>query len=209
MIRLHFIRHGESEGNIRPQQRFLGRHDPPLTARGETQAQRLGKRFAGMWPAAVFSSSLQRAWRTAELLIAGAGELPLPQMVPELVERSYGTWDGKLLSEIQAAHPEDFQDFQTYRVLPPHGESLAELQERVELCLKRLRASLSDGATALVVTHEGVLRALLGGVLGLYGHRSGWHERFQFWHGSLTTVEWHEDHWTLIRVNETGHLDEW
>lgn len=202
MITLHFVRHGESTGNVGPE-RFCGRVDPELTTRGWEQALRLGKRFQGVNLAASYTSPSERARKTVEIM---GLTVPMSQ-VAELVERSYGNWDGRILAEIQQLYPEDFDDFEQYRVLPKGAEDLRELEDRVKLCSERLRALLEPGSQALVMTHKGVIQALIGGVLGLDRNDQIWHHKFQVDHGSITTIEWH-DHAgpRVVCFNETGHL---
>ncbi len=54
------------------------------------------------------------------------------------------------------------------------GESWLDLGQRVDAALGRLRASLEPGQRALVVTHGGVIRTVLGGLLGFRrGSRRG------------------------------------
>lgn len=45
-VRLYFIRHGQSENNQARVEGRLGTFDPPLTAVGEKQAERVGERLA-------------------------------------------------------------------------------------------------------------------------------------------------------------------
>jgi len=69
------VRHGETEWSLSGQ--HTGVTDVPLTAQGEGEARALGARLSGLTFDAVFTSPLQRAWRTAE--IAG---FPNPTLTP-------------------------------------------------------------------------------------------------------------------------------
>jgi probable phosphoglycerate mutase len=62
---LLLIRHAE--------QATMQRRDPPLSQRGERQAERLAERLAALPLTAVVSSHLARARRTAEVVAAKAG----------------------------------------------------------------------------------------------------------------------------------------
>src|SRR5580658_536224 len=68
---IYLARHGETAWSLSGQ--HTGLTDLPLTARGEENAQRLGKRLAGLTFSKVFTSPLQRARRTCEL--AGFGKV--------------------------------------------------------------------------------------------------------------------------------------
>jgi broad specificity phosphatase PhoE len=81
-MRLHLVRHGETDHNVarRIQGPLL---DDPLNARGAQQAEALARRFAaerekGLRLAAVYSSPLKRAWMTAEAVARAAGAPPCP-----------------------------------------------------------------------------------------------------------------------------------
>src|SRR5712664_1406245 len=96
---VYLARHGETAWTISHQ--HTGLTDLPLTPNGETQARRLGARLEGRKLAAVFTSRLQRAVRTAEL--AGFGRVA--QVDPDLVEWNYGAHEGRTTAEILAARP--------------------------------------------------------------------------------------------------------
>ncbi|MBI3967521.1 MAG: histidine phosphatase family protein [Chloroflexi bacterium] len=72
MGRIFLVRHAESESNV---QRFFSCRPPgaPLTERGRIQARSLGRRFADMRLARVYSSPLRRARETAATIAATTG----------------------------------------------------------------------------------------------------------------------------------------
>src|SRR6266581_9279076 len=67
---VYLARHGETAWTLSGQ--HTGLTDLPLTERGERNARRLGERLKGLEFARVFTSPLQRAFRTCEL--AGFGQ---------------------------------------------------------------------------------------------------------------------------------------
>ncbi len=73
---LTFLRHGQSEGNVR--RLFQGQNDYPLTALGRAQAQALAERWQTEERAFdhVIASPLSRAYETAKI-VAQALNLPL------------------------------------------------------------------------------------------------------------------------------------
>src|SRR5207247_3048500 len=85
---LYLARHGETDWSLTGQ--HTGLTDLPLTERGERNAQRLGKRLAGVAFAKVFTSPLKRASRTCEL----AGFSTKAEADPDLVEWNYGDYEG-------------------------------------------------------------------------------------------------------------------
>src|SRR5262245_41213170 len=103
--RLWLVRHGETEGQSSV--RFHGSNDVPLSDVGRAQVRALGPLFAGIAPAAVVHSTLQRAAESARLL-AHAGGWPehLLRADARLQEISFGDCEGMTAEEIAAAFPE-------------------------------------------------------------------------------------------------------
>src|SRR5260370_2319040 len=65
-LRLHLIRHGEVERAAAG--KLLGRTDTPLSERGLEQSRQLAEKLAAAHLSAIYSSDLQRARMTAEII---------------------------------------------------------------------------------------------------------------------------------------------
>jgi len=126
---LYVARHGETAWSLSGQ--HTGLTDLPLTPNGERNARRLGERLKGMTFARVFTSPLQRAARTCELAGFGA----VAETDPDLVEWNYGQYEGRCSAEIFAERP----DWQLFRDGCPGGESPAQVGERADRVVKRVR----------------------------------------------------------------------
>jgi probable phosphoglycerate mutase len=126
---VYLARHGETAWSLSGQ--HTGRTDLPLTPNGERNARRLGERLKGLTFATVSTSPLQRASRTCAL--AGFGDVA--QTDPDLVEWDYGRYEGLRLAEILAQRP----DWQLFRDGCPGGESLAQVAERADRVVRRIR----------------------------------------------------------------------
>jgi broad specificity phosphatase PhoE len=126
---LYVARHGETAWSLSGQ--HTGLTDLPLTPNGERNARRLGERLKGMTFAKVFTSPLRRAVRTCEL--AGFGDVA--ETDPDLVEWNYGQYEGLRSAEILAEHP----DWQLFRDGCPRGESPAQVGERADRVVQRVR----------------------------------------------------------------------
>ena len=155
------VRHGESEWNR--EGRWQGWIDIALTAEGEDQARARGAelRAAGHRFAAVHSSDLVRAARTAALM---AAVLQSPTAIPDdaLRERFGGEWQGKTRDEIIERWPEERAAWQRGELpAPPGGETDSEVLGRVRAALAGIDATAPPGPV-LVVTHHGVVRQLAG-----------------------------------------------
>ena len=163
------LRHGETEWSVSGQ--HTGRTDIPLTAAGEEQARQAGRALAGYEFAAVYTSPLQRARRTAEL--AGFPDAVVDE---NLAEWDYGPVDGRTAKEISAQLGREFLIFSDgVRLLPPdpeHGEGrpgelLEEVYARALAVVARAEETLKEGGDVLVVAHGHLLRVLATAWLGV------------------------------------------
>jgi broad specificity phosphatase PhoE len=149
------VRHGETDDNAAA--RFQGRRDTLLNERGREQSRALAESLRGEGLRALYTSPLRRASATAQIV---GDVLGLTAIVDaRLAEADAGDWSGRLIADVTAAAPEEWQRWRcadpTFRF--PGGESVAEQAARV-------RAALADVARgplpALVVTHGGSIRAV-------------------------------------------------
>lgn len=151
---LYLARHGGTAWSRSGQ--HTGLTDLPLTSAGEEEARRLGKRFAGISFAKVFSSPLERAFHTAEL--AGFGNAA--EKDHDLVEWNYGKYEGRRSVEIHAEAP----DWQLFRDGCPGGEMPADVGARADRVLARVRAVQGD---VLIFSSGHFLRVLTARFLGM------------------------------------------
>ncbi|KAI4723787.1 phosphoglycerate mutase-like protein [Aureobasidium sp. EXF-10728] len=95
-MRLFLIRHGESVDNVAGV--LAGRRDSALTNHGAEQARRLSDYLTDNRPplTRIFSSTLQRAYKTASIVAAKQSTKDLTiSTVPYLIERDFGYYEGK------------------------------------------------------------------------------------------------------------------
>ena len=147
---LILARHGETDWNL--ERRVQGHTDRPLNETGRAQARKLADALADERVDAIYSSDLARAYETA-LEVAARKRLAV-HALPELRERSFGTWEGLTDEEVLDRFPEA-------RTGPwGDGETSEELSQRVLAALRKIAVDHPDGSV-LVVTHGGPLRAVL------------------------------------------------
>jgi broad specificity phosphatase PhoE len=151
---VYLARHGETAWSLSGQ--HTGLTDLPLTEHGEQNARSLGQRLKGMVFAVVFTSPLQRASRTCEL--AGFGDRA--EVDRDLVEWNYGQYEGRRTAEIHQERP----DWQLFRDGCPGGESPAQVGERADRVIERVRAIEGD---VLLFSSGHFLRVLAARWLGL------------------------------------------
>lgn len=164
MTELVLVRHGETEWHA--DNRYAGRTDVALTARGLDQAGELAAWAAGAGLDAVACSPLSRARRTAEPAAAAAG---LDVTVDDrLVEVDFGAGDGLTRAEMEQRFPDGLAAFLAAPASCPlpGGERGADAVARARPALDERCAARPQGRV-LVVGHQTLLRLLLCDVVGL------------------------------------------
>lgn len=137
--------------------RYYGATDVPLSDLGRAQAREARNRIPGETFETVWTSSLRRAWESAQIIAPGHSV----RIESDFREIHFGRWEGLTRDEIEATDPALFADWQAKK--PgfefPEGETRAHFRRRIERGLGHLRASQT--ASVLVVVHKGVVRTLL------------------------------------------------
>ncbi|KAF2760571.1 phosphoglycerate mutase-like protein [Pseudovirgaria hyperparasitica] len=124
-MRLFLIRHGETVDNIA--QLYAGSRDSELTNHGVSQATRLGQHFrsTGVKFTHIFSSQLQRAYKTADI-VRQAQSGPLVLQSPLIAEQDFGSSEGKSWASRASIDP----DMNDQPVIP--SESRESMESRVD-----------------------------------------------------------------------------
>jgi len=166
-MRILFVRHGESQANV--DQVFSNRGwQHPLTANGRQQAHLLAETLAAQSATAIYTSPLQRAVETAQIL---AERLNLPfEIEPALIEYDVGIHEGHRYDEQGAA--DCYQNIArqwadgNLDARMPQGESCREIHARFRPFIQRLidRFAATDSAI-LLVGHGGTYRHALPAIL--------------------------------------------
>jgi 2,3-bisphosphoglycerate-dependent phosphoglycerate mutase len=125
---LFVFRHAETTDNSN--HIFSGWRDPDLTSKGLLQAEEVAKQLKQEKIDYAFTSHLLRARRTLEIVLQP--HLNVPFFIDDrLIERCYGTLQGKSKIDIAAERPEWFaQVHRSYNFPPPEGESLKMVESR-------------------------------------------------------------------------------
>ena len=162
------IRHGETAWNA--DRRLQGHLDIGLNERGLAQARALATALATTPFDAVLASDLQRAWQTAEALASGRGLTVLQDAA--LRERGYGSFEGLLYADIEAAYPVEYAAWQardTDAVMPAGtrvAESFRQFYQRAVAAIMAAAARHPGGSIA-IVAHGGVLECAYRAARGL------------------------------------------
>lgn len=165
---LVLLRHGQSRWNL--ENRFTGFQDVDITEEGEKEAVTAGQKIAaaGIEFDRVFTSTLLRANRTAEIALKEAGqEHLLGGMVrhDDLRERDYGDLTGQNKDEARAEFGAEQVHIwrRSYDVPPPGGECLKDVVEkRVRPYYEQnIKPLIEEGENVLIAAHGNSLRAML------------------------------------------------
>ena len=204
MKRCYLVRHAQTAWN--DENRIQGHSDLPLSLLGCQQAERLAACFAARHLRGIFSSALQRSRQTAQMIAAGNGHGISPVIEPELAEMHLGSWEGLTPEEVDAR----FQGaYQQWRVRPssvviPQAEPLAAFRQRVRRALEKILSSVGEGEY-VVVSHGGVIAALLADVLG--ADYDAVIRRLRLDNAGITALEFGTGLPHVLWINSTLHLE--
>jgi 2,3-bisphosphoglycerate-dependent phosphoglycerate mutase len=162
---LVLVRHGQSEWNLR--NLFTGWKDVDLTEQGVAEARAAGRKLKarGIRFDVAFTSSLKRAQRTLDLMLAEMGQTGIPILRdPALNERDYGDLVGLNKDDARRKWGEEqvHQWRRSYDVAPPGGESLKDTVARaLPYFVQEILPRVLRGERTLVAAHGNSLRALV------------------------------------------------
>lgn len=190
-----FLRHGQTAHTVERRFSGPGGDDPGLDESGRVQALRAAEALRRDGEVdAVVTSPLRRARETAEVVGESLG---LPVKVDDgFRECAFGDWDGLTLAEVEQRWPDALDAWlASLEARPPGGESIAEVQVRVEASLL---ATLSayEGHTVVVVSHVNPIKLAVRYCLGAPLDSVN---RMQLAAGSLTTLSFYESGATSLR----------
>jgi broad specificity phosphatase PhoE len=187
-VNLTLVRHGEP---VRGEP-----DDPGLSAEGADQARRAAEFLSVERYDALYVSPLRRALQTAEPIAAALG-------LHSVVEEGLAEFDRGM----PYTHFEDLVDARDPRVeaffrgdLSGWGADAEAFKSTVGTTIDAI-ARRHDGERVVLVSHGGVANVFFGRVLGL--SRLTFHAPA---YGSVSRARSEGGRYTLVSVNETGHL---
>jgi alpha-ribazole phosphatase len=183
-------------------ERCIGQTDVELSPDGRRALLSLAETACREEPDRILSSDLRRCRLLGEA-IATRLELRL-ELDPIWREISFGRWENRTWSEIEAEEPQALSEWMTdyERVAPPGGESFQQLQARVISAISTRLATAPElvpiGRT-LVVTHAGVIRAAISAFSNLSLRRAF---EYAIPYGGQTSFHWNGIYWSMLDVTE-------
>ena len=195
------LRHGETEWNR--DGLYQGHLDSPLTSAGLAQSRALAERLKRHHINALYSSDLGRAAATAQIIAGQTGhEIRLDQ---RLREQNLGIFQGLTKLQVEQKFPAEYQLYKSRDpdYVVPQGESIRQRFDSVVSCFNELAIRHPDEQIA-VISHAGVISALLQHVLGL-SLRS--RRRFARLNASWNAFVCQEGKWLLRTWGDVSHLE--
>lgn len=197
-MRLILIRHGRQSSP-------LCNVDVDLSEVGRQQAKLLASKLKELNPDRIYTSSLLRAKQTAGILF---GEDAAFLERPELNEMDFGSMTGGADADNLVLYRSYYEakkkKIANLRI--PGGECPTEVFDRAACVVKEAIASGAE--TVVFVTHGGVIRALVAGLLGL-GAEQMLLVADGLEHTSVTELKYAKaaERFSLERLNDASHLE--
>lgn len=198
MSKFFLIRHGETQHNV--EEGVTGQTDIPLNRNGKSQAEKLADRLEKEDFDLAYSSDLERTYETTRIVAERQG-LEIKSF-REFREMDFGVFEGKHKSEFRKAV--DNSDVDNHFFTPEGGESSYEAGERFLNKLEEIK-DLHENQKILVGGHSVVMKSVLMNILALTGE---YYRKLNLGNTSITELKYDQDlGWTIIRVNDTAHLE--
>jgi probable phosphoglycerate mutase len=160
-----FLRHGQAKNNI---ERILTGRTPgvPLTEKGIDQAEKAAKFLEHMNISAIYSSPIERARHTAEIV---GKHNSLDVIIDDrLIELDMGKFTGVPYDEIFTSHGNVFMKFYNGELEIAHNgvETFSEVKKRVLGIVDHVIENHPD-QNVVLVTHMDPIKAMLSTVVDL------------------------------------------
>ncbi len=190
------IRHGLAE--YKPGRLYGWTPGVHLSAQGRDEAKRLSERLEPVKLNALYCSPLERCCETADAILAGR-KLE-KQIVEDLGEVKYGSWQGKTFKSLVKTPL-----WRTVQLVPsqatfPGGESLLAMQTRGVAAVEAIRAKHKQGTVA-IVSHADMIKALVAHYLGMH---LDLFQRIHVETASVTAIAFMGAFPRLVRLSDTG-----
>jgi 2,3-bisphosphoglycerate-dependent phosphoglycerate mutase len=199
---LLLIRHGQSQPYTGTPFPLTGGHgDPPLSAVGTRQAERVSDRLASAGLDAIYVTTLRRTAQTAAPLAARLGLTA--DVEADLREVNLGEWEAGMYRKMVAEnHPIARRMFAEERWdVIPGAESLVSFDGRVRASIGRLLAAHA-GQRVAAFTHGGVIGQALALATGSRPFAFNGADN-----ASISRVIVTHDRWFVRGYNDTAHLE--
>lgn len=205
MLRLYFLRHGQTAYSETGGYCGTPKDDPGLTPGGIAMAEAFAQTYAKISWTAIYVSPLRRTIETAKSICELTG-IPM-QLKSELQEVTYGEWEGLHPSVVDREFHDDYVRWLTDPAWnsPPGGEKAVDIALRTWKLIHETQNTHPTG-DVLMVSHKATIRIALCVLLGIDVGR--YRDRFDMPVGAVSIVEL-GDRGPFFRViGDRAHLPE-
>ncbi|NTV30428.1 histidine phosphatase family protein [candidate division WWE3 bacterium] len=200
MPHLILIRHGETDKNI--QKHLHSANDQThLNTEGQQQIQKTARRLRMFHLSKIYSSTEQRALESAQLI---SGDLNISVVtLQSLSERNWGVFSDQPWENVKVIL-DPMSIIERYEYVPPGGESWQAFEHRLTTNILEI-VSNANGEDSAIVTHGGVIRALMPVLLHVPREESF---KYDPDNASCTIFEYTtiDGPFSPITINDTSHL---
>ena len=157
-VTLYLVRHGQTTYNV--EKRLPGQlPGVALNDEGVRQAERLGEALRDLPVSAVISSPLERAQRTAEIVMSGR-DMPI-LFDDRLMDTNVGRWAGQVIDDLNKNDPA-WVRFVRHPTEPPEGiEGFYDVSQRVVAVAEEARHRNDLGDGIMLVAHADIIKLLI------------------------------------------------
>jgi probable phosphoglycerate mutase len=181
------IRHGQTEWSVVG--KHTGRTDIPLTQIGREEAHEAARTLEGWNLAAAYSSPLQRARDTAEIVSPACGVV----LDDDLLEWDYGEFEGQTTPESRQRIP----GWSVWTHAMTGGETVDEVGVRADRFLDRVMGEVPSGNVA-VFAHGHLLAVLIARWCSLPAVEA---RRFALATATVSLLGWHREDRVIRALN--------
>lgn len=159
MVKLHLIRHGETQWNLAG--RMQGRKNSELTPLGKEQAGQLADTLKPGTFDQIISSTSKRSIQTAEILAKKLNIKKISQN-KAFCEINLGPWEGQFSVELEKAYPDQFYTFwnkpDTFSL--EGAETFLALQKRGVKEIHKI-ANEHVNKELIIISHGAMIKSIL------------------------------------------------
>ena len=181
------IRHGQTEWSRVG--KHTGRTDIALTDQGREEAKAAARTLSGWNLSHAYTSPLQRARETADLVSPSCGI----QVDGSLVEWDYGEYEGETTPETR----ERIRDWSVWTHEMIGGESIEQVGARADVFLERFDREVTSG-NGVVFAHGHLLAVLIARWCGLPPVEG---RRFALATATVSLLGWHREDRVIRALN--------
>ena len=202
---LYLARHGATDANLSEPYVLQGRGiNKSLNPTGRNQATALGGALSNLPLSGIYTSGMQRAMETGEM-VAAHHDLPVIP-IEDLAECDVGLWEGMDWTSIEQQHADAYKAFIENPAENPYlgGESYGDVLNRALPIFNEL-LTRHVGESIAVVAHNVVNRVYLAHVLGIKLRKA---QHIRQANAGVNVIRFQNGKTHVMSLNVFFHLDE-